>query len=388
MERGLAFVLGSTETGKTTLVNTLQEFVTNPTDSPKAWLTEEHTDKLETQVLEVYDGFSLKSKKNLSIALEGDKPALVKFREQVDVAMASDKAKQCVIRMLDIGGHQEYYYCTSLFLANSGTFLVCVDVQKVQEKQVESQYYGSIGGYLDQGTQGVGIKPKIVLVATKVEETADAKRLANRLLGLAKTNLKSLKADVFVVNEVWMTSSKNADRATLEDIFAKLSTLSSEGALSSLGPITTPFTWWTLLTLLRSLYVHNGFVTLEEVAKKYREIQKENGGATNLTEEEISSLSKLKEVALLWTQDASPKKLVPKEPLNGPLASTSKVKVPTKAEPKQKVENTTVSSAVEDESTKEVGIILDYFLSRLTYKDFLHLYDLGPKQVFTAEKTW
>ena len=24
----------------------------------------------------------------------------------------------------------------------------------------------------------------------------------------------------------------------------------------------------------------------------------------------------------------------------------------------------------------------------LTYKDFLHLYDLGPKQVFTAEKTW
>jgi len=91
---------------------------------------------------------------------------------------------------------------------------------------------------------------------------------------------------------------------------------------------------------------------------------------------------------LLWTQDASPKKLVPKEPLNGPLASTSKVKVPTKAEPKQKVENTTVSSAVEDESTKEVGIILDYFLSRLTYKDFLHLYDLGPKQVFTAEKTW
>ena len=93
-----------------------------------------------------------------------------------------------------------------------------------------------------QGTQGVGIKPKIVLVATKVEETADAKRLANRLLGRAKTHLKSLKADVFVVNEVWMTSSKNADRATLEDIFAKLSTLSSEGALSSLGPITTPFT--------------------------------------------------------------------------------------------------------------------------------------------------
>ena len=42
--------------------------------------------------------------------------------------MASDKAKQCVICMLDIGGHQEYY----------------MDL-------------------VVQGTQAVGIKPKIVL---------------------------------------------------------------------------------------------------------------------------------------------------------------------------------------------------------------------------------
>ena len=56
MERGLAFVLGNTGTGKTSFVNTLQTFAENPTSYPKAWLTEEHTDKLETQILEVYDG--------------------------------------------------------------------------------------------------------------------------------------------------------------------------------------------------------------------------------------------------------------------------------------------------------------------------------------------
>ena len=447
MERGLAFVLGNTGAGKTSLVNTLQEFVTNPTNSPQAWLTEEHTDKLETQVMEVYDGFNLKNNKKLCVEVEGDKPGLVQFREQLDAALASDRAKQCVIRMLDIGGHQEYYCCTTLFLANSATFLVCLDVQKVQEQKFEEQYYACVGSYLDlvvQGTQGVGMKPKIVLVATKVEETAEAKNLANKLLDLAKTHLKSLKSDVYLADEVMMTSSKNADRANLEDLFAKLSTLSSDHSLSSQGPITTPLTWWTLLTLLRNLYAHKGFASLEEVAKKYKEVQRENGGASNLTEGEMSCISKLKEVALLWTQDVSPKKVVPKEPLNGPLASTSNMKVQTKAEPKQNIENITVSSEVEDESTKEVRIILDYFLSQgeiwwyktnpklkniiiptpmdlirclrtlishktianfdgveferqridlrerglLTYKDFLHLYELGPKQVFTAERTW
>ena len=132
--------------------------------------------------------------------------------------MASVKTKQNVIRMLDVGGHQEYYCCTSLFLADSGTFLVCVDIQKIQEKQVEGQFYASVGSYVDlvvQGTQGAGIKPKVVLVATKVEETANAKSLASKLLDMAKTQLKSLKADVFVVNVVWMTSSKNADREYL-----------------------------------------------------------------------------------------------------------------------------------------------------------------------------
>ena len=162
-------------------------------------------------------------------------------------------------------------------------------------------------------------------MATKVEETAD------KLLGLAKTHLKCLKADVFVVNEVWITSSQNADRATLGDIFAKLSTLSSDEALSSQVPVTTPFTWWTLLTLLRSLYAHKGFATLEEVAKIYKDIKKDNDGATNLTEEEISCLIKFKEVAFLRRQDNSPKKVVPKESLSGPLANTSKVKVPDRA---------------------------------------------------------
>ena len=74
MARGLAFVVGNAETGKTSLVNTFQEFVSNPTNSPKAWMTEEDTDKLETQSLEVYEGFSLKNRKNLSIEVEGDKP--------------------------------------------------------------------------------------------------------------------------------------------------------------------------------------------------------------------------------------------------------------------------------------------------------------------------
>jgi len=61
---------------------------------------------------------------------------------------------------------------------------------------------------------------------------------------------------------------------------------------------------------------------------------------------------------------ASPKKIASKIPLKDPLTSTIEVKVKPKSEPKKKVENSLVFSEVEDDSTKDVRVILDTKLSQ------------------------
>ena len=56
-------------------------------------------------------------------------------------------------------------------MASTGLFLVCFDSTSLDLEAVGNQYYSSVGTYLDlvdQTAARAGIKPKIMLVATKV----------------------------------------------------------------------------------------------------------------------------------------------------------------------------------------------------------------------------
>ena len=67
IERGVVFVLGSSGVGKTSFVNTLKGFIDNPNKTPIPFLSGEHPDLLETEILEVYDEISLQLDRELSV---------------------------------------------------------------------------------------------------------------------------------------------------------------------------------------------------------------------------------------------------------------------------------------------------------------------------------
>ena len=109
VERGLVFVLGNTNIGKTSLVNTFKNFVESPYDEPTSVLTEEDDNLIETQVLEVYDGLSLKQNKTFEVKTSGDSPVLVKLEESIHSDL--DRQGQGLqLRIVDLGTKENSPY--------------------------------------------------------------------------------------------------------------------------------------------------------------------------------------------------------------------------------------------------------------------------------------
>ena len=110
IERGVVFVLGNTGVGKTSLANTLKQFIDNPNQIPMPLLAGEHPDLLETEILEVYDEVSLEHDKELSVVLTkiGEKASLIELSdENAKLSKTGMKMKKLNLKLVDMGGHQE-----------------------------------------------------------------------------------------------------------------------------------------------------------------------------------------------------------------------------------------------------------------------------------------
>ena len=110
IERGVVFVLGSSGVGKTSLVNTLKGFINNPYETPIPFLSGEHPELLETEILEVYDEISLQQDRELSVVLtkKGKGAGTIRLvDEDEEQNRAGIRAKKMNLKLVDLGGHQE-----------------------------------------------------------------------------------------------------------------------------------------------------------------------------------------------------------------------------------------------------------------------------------------
>ena len=104
-EQGLLFVLGNTNTGKTSLVNTFKDFVAHPTENPRSVLTKPSDNLIETQVLEVYDGLSLKQEKDFKVELSTTSglPVLVNLEETQKTMSEENNNSGLQLKIVDLG---------------------------------------------------------------------------------------------------------------------------------------------------------------------------------------------------------------------------------------------------------------------------------------------
>ena len=307
VDRGVVFVVGNTKVGKTSFVNTLSKFLGDPEKEPEPVLADDKNALLETKVLEYYDQIKFQHKKKLSLCLSTDKNkvGLINFKEDDMMEEENKEATPLNIKLVDMGGHQEYYASSTLFISTSGVFLICFDSHLLglanEKNRVQDFYYGSVGTYIDlicHTTARARLRPKIALVATKVELLPNKDELVESILDLTKEHLSSISSDnqVFLVNKVLKTSSAKVTREDLTDFQLKLATLCSSEVLKGESDEARPESWQMLLTFLHE----HSTCTLDEVIQKWKELKDsfdipgEQKSPINISETDLDMLTKFK----------------------------------------------------------------------------------------------
>ena len=82
----------------------------NPTQKPSSVLTQKSDNLIETQVMEVYDGLSLKQEQTLGVELEGNSPTSISFKEN---GKYDGKNLGLQLKIVDLGKSQTL--CIKIF---------------------------------------------------------------------------------------------------------------------------------------------------------------------------------------------------------------------------------------------------------------------------------
>ena len=281
--------------GKTSLVNTLNKYIQNPTDNPESVLSEDNEDLIETKVLQIYDDITLKNMRLCVKVEENMHPKLVSFREAVEGYLDPRNSKRQSLKIMDLGGHTQYYSCASLFVAGNAVFNICINTKKLESTKVEDLYFACVGSYIEiilQSAYNAGIHPKIVLMATQGEDAGKYTAAYKKLLSMATKHLASQPMPVYLLDEVIITSSKEATKESLEDAYAKITALVTDEAVRKDKGAAIPRSWWKLLEAIRE----SPMVTIEQVKKKWSEIKEQPDGHDSLSSDDMNSLQALKRV--------------------------------------------------------------------------------------------
>ena len=245
-------------------------------------------------------------------------PSLVNFKSEPNTDEAHPTEKSIKIRLIDMGGHQEYYCCSSLFFSTSGLFLICFkSILLASIKDTDDDYYGNVGTFVDlvsQTSSKSGMKLKIALVATQSEsleeESSDLFASCERLLEVTRNHLASLSSDLFFLNEVMMTSSKNATKDALEDLHSKVAAMCCDPQLKVTSEELRPMSWHKFLATVSQ----SAHMTLENAQDFWAKEKEEVGETTNITSDEVETLQKFQIFVKAMIEEAKSRKAKPAKP--------------------------------------------------------------------------
>ena len=193
--RGSVYVLGNSESGKTSLCKTLREYCKNDNEAPAAILEERET---RTKVLDFVKEVQLRQKARKTVtACKSTKSLLGTINYEKNKTATDDGGDEAVegikTTFVDFGGHNEYVSCSSVFLKEKGIFLICFPKSKfadADEATFEKTFFPSIGTYLELALEKCD-EPMFFLVATKADEAEKSKN-CQRIMDKAKAHLKAI----------------------------------------------------------------------------------------------------------------------------------------------------------------------------------------------------
>ena len=191
-KRGTIFIMGNTAAGKSSLVNTLKKYAENTSEKPEAVLTEKNQELLETQILDLVGDVRLKTTKKLKVDVNLNTLAKSKLISLEEDNEEVTELEDLDIKMVDFGGHSEYYSCSSLFIDSHGVFVICVDSNAFDDVTIKDRFFSLVGSYIDlisETSCSPGISPKILLVATKVNPEKNCDSACEKLLEMAKSQI-------------------------------------------------------------------------------------------------------------------------------------------------------------------------------------------------------
>ena len=296
--KGCVFVLGNTSSGKSSLVQTLQNYCNDRIKTPKPFLTgdEENKAHLETRVLDIVGNLKLhgNDKKQLRIQREHHEAKLGVIKdtskeEPCDDALQTEKEtlEQIEVSFVDFGGHTEYASSSPIFIEEKAVFLICFPVAKFKnEPALDDEYFPSIGTYIQLILENCEM-PIIFLVATKGDEIRDP-GVNDRLSSVMATAKKQLEAMAkksrdkkpFIFDRVIQTSliksdtSKTANiKSVLDNLMNNLVAVFGHPELMDVQLMAVPKSWRKTIDHWR---LNRQKITIDEAVLDFQKITTEN----------------------------------------------------------------------------------------------------------------
>ena len=291
-------ILGNTGAGKSSLVRTLRDYCKSKNQEPKPFLTGDPQNKqfLETKVMELIQDIKLETSMKCVVELQKNlKDSRFGLISLCPEDSIREEGKEAIsdhlqIAFVDFAGHSEYVSCSTLFMTETGIFLICFDIQKFLEVSAEDRYFPSIGTYLELVTDCCPA-PIFLLVATKMDlcQSPELESKLSEIMDAAKQHLQSVSKrssrlkNVFLFDEVIRTSSAQITKASLEGLSCKFVAICLHKELLDIKLETIPRVWRRMIEKAKSHLK----VSINDLVQEYRTMDMQSDNA-KLTEDVIA----------------------------------------------------------------------------------------------------